>query len=649
HSISSNHRSRVFSTFKNSGTCTPKPQNEIVAMTTFESLSTNSGATAQTALCAVNPPLSGHHYGRCRGGSFLCCRWTVLAGLTATATSGRPTEPVLDIQCASEDCTAKALADWPGSVERRSPLISATGAGGAQQAGADTDWLLVWNADRQLVMREIAFPDAVLSCSFSWTARQIRLRLSRPSGSAVDAPHCRVMTACISDDASYETKTYSYLSILWLQKRTALNRTTAGVPHALRGKPVQVVCLRDGRRCSAPDSPTPGGRQLALWDGDSLASSIGGAIWTTSAVAAGDCAVRYYELTDESPHLHYLGVYRGAEPCAGVGAMPKRGLRSWRLRNWRLYLGKRQAKAICQPISFHRAAPVRTVPARPVPGHARPGQRHRRRGLAGRRREQPLLMPARMHRSRPTCRRLAEVLTAPGSAVRTELTPGRHCAPPGRRTGADLREPRSPAWRTAAAAAAAGKPAHTPTTDKMDKMVETMRKTGSFESDDFLDCRELRPSGSNWLWCRRSRFNSRESQCRQSRTAHHVLQVLDVSSSDRRREADFAQSASRDTHRGESFQAAADELLCGLARWPNEVGAARHALGEVPQGLTDDAGTAAASRSAPDLSEAEISLKGRQFHAGTWRVVADSGHQIRAGSAAPPEYNGLVTRIQQSN
>lgn len=40
----------------------------------------------------------------------------------------------------------------------------------------------------------------------------------------------------------------------------------------------------------------------------------------------GDSSIRYFEITDEAPYVHYLNTYSSKEPQRGMGYMPKRGL-----------------------------------------------------------------------------------------------------------------------------------------------------------------------------------------------------------------------------------------------------------------------------------------------------------------------------------
>lgn len=40
----------------------------------------------------------------------------------------------------------------------------------------------------------------------------------------------------------------------------------------------------------------------------------------------GDSSIRYFEITDEAPYVHYLNTFSTKEPQRGMGYMPKRGL-----------------------------------------------------------------------------------------------------------------------------------------------------------------------------------------------------------------------------------------------------------------------------------------------------------------------------------
>ncbi|XP_027009177.1 coronin-6-like isoform X2 [Tachysurus fulvidraco] len=61
----------------------------------------------------------------------------------------------------------------------------------------------------------------------------------------------------------------------------------------------------------------------------------------------GDSSIRYFEITDEPPYVHYLSTYSSKEPQRGMGFMPKRGVDVSKCEIARLYkLHERK----CEPI-----------------------------------------------------------------------------------------------------------------------------------------------------------------------------------------------------------------------------------------------------------------------------------------------------------
>lgn len=43
-------------------------------------------------------------------------------------------------------------------------------------------------------------------------------------------------------------------------------------------------------------------------------------------LSQGDCTIRYFEVTDESPYVHFLSLYSSKEPQRGAGFLSKRGV-----------------------------------------------------------------------------------------------------------------------------------------------------------------------------------------------------------------------------------------------------------------------------------------------------------------------------------
>lgn len=48
--------------------------------------------------------------------------------------------------------------------------------------------------------------------------------------------------------------------------------------------------------------------------------------WKLPPCLQGDSSIRYFEITEEAPFVHYLNTFSTKEPQRGMGYMPKRGL-----------------------------------------------------------------------------------------------------------------------------------------------------------------------------------------------------------------------------------------------------------------------------------------------------------------------------------
>lgn len=64
----------------------------------------------------------------------------------------------------------------------------------------------------------------------------------------------------------------------------------------------------------------------------------------------GDGNIRYYEMSDKAPFLHYLHEYRSASPQRGLGAMTKRAIDVNACEVYRFY--KLHQNGLCEPISM---------------------------------------------------------------------------------------------------------------------------------------------------------------------------------------------------------------------------------------------------------------------------------------------------------
>ncbi|XP_026497028.2 coronin-2B-like isoform X1 [Vanessa tameamea] len=108
-------------------------------------------------------------------------------------------------------------------------------------------------------------------------------------------------------------------------------------------------------------------RQYALWDQHSLAApllqetidSSSGVVFPyydhdTNMVylaGKGDGNIRYYEVVDEPPYVHFLNQFLSGNPQRGLGFMPKRGVHTGACEVFRFYK-LHTSRGLCEPISM---------------------------------------------------------------------------------------------------------------------------------------------------------------------------------------------------------------------------------------------------------------------------------------------------------
>ncbi|KAM9464264.1 uncharacterized protein ACWYII_009532 isoform 1-T1 [Salvelinus alpinus] len=106
-------------------------------------------------------------------------------------------------------------------------------------------------------------------------------------------------------------------------------------------RPMRAIFLSDGNVFTTGFSRMSE-RQLALWNPQAMDEAISVHEMDTSngvllpfydpdtnvvyLCGKGDSSIRYFEITDEAPFVHYLSTFTTKEPQRGMGYMPKRGL-----------------------------------------------------------------------------------------------------------------------------------------------------------------------------------------------------------------------------------------------------------------------------------------------------------------------------------
>lgn len=311
--------------------------------------------------CAVNPKFIAVVVEGAGGGPFLVLP-IEKTGRVGTAGASNyvdgHTSGVLDlawcpfndniIASASEDCTVKIWMIKDGGLdeplrnevvklvrhEKRALLVSwhPTAHNILASAGAD-NMVFIWKVDSAEVISEIScHTDIPLSLSWNW------------DGSAF-ATTCKDKSLRVIDARSGKVKA---------EKKKAHEGNKSAKCIFLKGG--KVFTLGFSKRCD---------RQYALWDPSNIENALtheeidqaAGVLFpfydpesdVVYVAGKGDGSIRYFEITDEEPYVHYLNQYSSQQSQRGLGFMPKRGCDTSKneiARFFKLHPNK------CEPLTF---------------------------------------------------------------------------------------------------------------------------------------------------------------------------------------------------------------------------------------------------------------------------------------------------------
>ncbi|XP_056313948.1 uncharacterized protein coro1cb isoform X2 [Danio aesculapii] len=296
-----------------------------------------SRVTWDSAFCAVNPKFVAIIVEASGGGAFLVLPLQKTGRIDkAYPTVCGHTGPVLDIDwcphndhviaSGSEDCTVmvwqipengltSALSEPVVVLEGHSKRVGIvtwhpTARNVLLSAGCD-NLIIVWNVGtgEALINLEDMHPDVIFSVCWS------------RNGSLI-------CTACKDK------------KVRVIDPRKG--KITAEKDKAHEGaRPMRAIFLADGNVFTTGFSRMSE-RQLALWNPKNMEEPISVHEMDTSngvllpfydpdtnvvyLCGKGDSSIRYFEITDEAPYVHYLNTFSSKEPQRGMGYMPKRGL-----------------------------------------------------------------------------------------------------------------------------------------------------------------------------------------------------------------------------------------------------------------------------------------------------------------------------------
>ncbi|RXN10364.1 coronin-B-like isoform X2 [Labeo rohita] len=296
-----------------------------------------SRVTWDSAFCAVNPKFVAIIVEASGGGAFLVLPLQKTGRIDkAYPTVCGHTGPVLDIDwcphndhviaSGSEDCTVMvwqipenglttALSEPVVVLEGHSKRVGIvtwhpTARNVLLSAGCD-NLIIIWNVGtgEALINLEDMHPDVIFSVCWSRNGSLICTACKDKKVRVIDPRKGKIIA---EKDKAHEG-----------------------------ARPMRAIFLADGNIFTTGFSRMSE-RQLALWNPKNMEDPISVHEMDTSngvllpfydpdtnvvyLCGKGDSSIRYFEITDEAPYVHYLNTFSSKEPQRGMGYMPKRGL-----------------------------------------------------------------------------------------------------------------------------------------------------------------------------------------------------------------------------------------------------------------------------------------------------------------------------------
>lgn len=311
--------------------------------------------------CAINPKFVAIVVEGAGGGPFLVLPLEKTGRVGQNSSNYHVdghTSPVLDlawspfndnvIASASEDCSVRVWAIPKGGLseplreeavklikhEKRALLVSwhPTAEHVLASAGAD-NMIFLWKVDSAEVLVTIdCHTDLPLSLSWNWDGSQF-------------ATTCKDKTLRVINPRDGK--------VIAEKEKAHEGNKSAKVVYLKSGK---IFTLGFSKRCD---------RQYALWDPKKMDTALtheeidqaAGVLFpfydaesdVIYVAGKGDTSIRYFEVNDDEPYVHYLNMYQSQNSQRGLGFMPKRGCDSSKneiARFFKLHANK------CEPVSF---------------------------------------------------------------------------------------------------------------------------------------------------------------------------------------------------------------------------------------------------------------------------------------------------------
>ncbi|ESO08845.1 hypothetical protein HELRODRAFT_74052 [Helobdella robusta] len=247
------------------------------------------------------------------------------------------------IASGSEDCTVKIwqipeggltanmeepIVDLVAHQRRVGLVVWHPTAQNILLSGGSDNKVYIWNIGTGDIVSETSFPEVPLSAFWSWDGGKYVASCKDKKVRIVDPRTGNVLKENVCHEGTKPTQ------VAYLKNNTIL---TTG------------FSKMSERQCSLWDEnlknittleiDTSNGVMFIFYDPDTSMVYICG---------KGDTMIRYFEITEDAPYIHYLNMYQSPDPQRGITCMPKRGINVNICEIARFY--KLHTKGLCEVI-----------------------------------------------------------------------------------------------------------------------------------------------------------------------------------------------------------------------------------------------------------------------------------------------------------
>ncbi|XP_078508477.1 coronin-1A-like [Lissotriton helveticus] len=319
-----------------------------------------SQTTWDSNFCAVNPKFVAMIVEASGGGAFM----VLPLSKTGRLDKSQPvvcghTGPVLDIEwcphndnviaSGSEDCSVMVWEIPDGGLTRSITEPIVTLEGHSKRVG-----IISWHPTAQNILLSAGCDNVIIIWNVGKGEAVITLDETHPD---------MIYSVSWNYDGSLLCTACKDKKIRVIDPRQNKIVVEKDKPHE-GSRPVRTIFVSDGKIFTTGFSRMSE-RQVALWDPKNFDEPLTlQELDTSSGVlipfydpdtgivylcGKGDSSIRYFEITDEAPYVHYLSMYSSKESQRGMGYMPKRGLEINKCEIARFYkLHERK----CEPIAM---------------------------------------------------------------------------------------------------------------------------------------------------------------------------------------------------------------------------------------------------------------------------------------------------------